>query len=773
MIIFKLALRVFFCFFIFQLPFYLLKASQIEDLDPNNLYSGRFQQIAPDDLEKINREALTEKLSKKPGFIEKFRFAAQHGSSFSMFHLGLICEKESHFDLARKWYILSFQNQWFQDPEKAYPSPAHTALAYTALQNLSQYFEKDFLKFFFSVHPKEFQSNGIVRVLTLREKYGRYEALASFYEVGIVEPYLSEAENRDKILWLTRECQKIANKVPNEIKTMINAFHSSHQMIEEHKLYEDAKFFIERNLFSFPPALHSLGWMYEEGYVGEKEGAIDFDKAAQFYRSAATPSSYTNLGRLYKNGKVGLLADNFRDYDRASYYLEHSGLPEAFQNLALLYRDGHVGASPDGTPNIKKAKEYFEKAGKFGYGYIAELYTEGYILNADGEFDYETAKTYLLQAVKAGDQTAQLKLGFLYSSGKFLDEDRHSKAEKYFLNVLNKSTDQSILSMTNHNLARLYTDIGEFEKAAGFYQSAGRVESFFNLALLNEHKFKQYDEALKYYNLANTARSWLGVLGLYQLKLIACSAEDVKESVQKINDLINEVSLEEHFYIKGVAEYYLGNWEESLAALDGALYFGSQEEELQGLMQELEDYLNKNGDAVPNAGVEDFQEESPLQEERVSLLSGKSQVKHIRAIMAKPIHKSSTPKSSIKTEKNIKNVISCVQKKDFNSLKQKHQELLNSIASNNSVDEDNTLKFLFTLDDYIEVKQRNNKYHVSIKNADLRKVLSSSEHTIGSHLAHSHVKARAHECLDPRFSKKLFKLLSYVISGGCFVESGF
>jgi hypothetical protein len=82
------------------------------------------------------------------------------------------------------------------------------------------------------------------------------------------------------------------------------------------------------------------------------------------------------------------------------------------------------------------------------------------------------------------------------------------------------------------------------------------------------HPNKSYENNLK----LSITKATLSLLGLYQLEYI--EPNSLKEKQKIINTAINEINTllpvlfkNDRHFIKGVAEYYMGNWESALISL--------------------------------------------------------------------------------------------------------------------------------------------------------------------------------------------------------------
>lgn len=226
--------------------------------------------------------------------IKKFLQAAQskHGAILATYHLGCICEERGNIDLAVRWYTLSFQNNWFQNPEKAYESSACRKLEQLGQQNI------------FLIHPKLSSSSakGPHELHSLAEKMARYLGLIQFYQNKTAEPYLTSEENQVKISRIEQERAALVKTNP-QVEEYMQSYAGYLQqgldcMKEDPRKAEK----IFENLKSIPDALHCRALVDETGY---KTGKPDYEKAAELYEQAGTPSSFFNLGKLYQFGLVG------------------------------------------------------------------------------------------------------------------------------------------------------------------------------------------------------------------------------------------------------------------------------------------------------------------------------------------------------------------------------------------------------------------------------------------------------------------------------------
>jgi Txe/YoeB family toxin of Txe-Axe toxin-antitoxin module len=237
---------------------------------------------------------------------------------------------------------------------------------------------------------------------------------------------------------------------------------------------------------------------------------------------------------------------------------------------------GHIGNNSP-RPDYKQAELYLRQAASHGYSNalckLGYLYLEGYIGTIDGNPDYKSAVKCLEEAAQSSDLPAKsnafYNLGVLHVKGHVNHNGlpNYGRAVDCFM--------QSTMPEASYNIGNLYEE--------GYVKGAG------------------YNEALEYYKKSNLPRAQIAMLGLYQLGRVKPKNENDKQEiiediVQKINPLLPTLPLEESYYIKGIAEYYLGNWEEAFISLQNALFLGNEEEGLSRLIEEIEEALEGQGE---------------------------------------------------------------------------------------------------------------------------------------------------------------------------------
>ncbi|WP_158961597.1 tetratricopeptide repeat protein [Myroides fluvii] len=175
------------------------------------------------------------------------------------------------------------------------------------------------------------------------------------------------------------------------------------------QFYQEA---LENN---YPFAAVRLGYMYEDGLVGE----VDAEKARDYFEIAANADLAEGLYQFARCNRYGIGgAENrtvaFELFEKALEY----GYNDANVDLALAYEEGAGGIEE----SPEKAVEYMTAAAEIGFSY-AQYKLGTYYLYAYGlEKDLELGRYWLEKANENGSALAMLTLGDYYLYG--YDEDQ-------------------------------------------------------------------------------------------------------------------------------------------------------------------------------------------------------------------------------------------------------------------------------------------------------------------------------------------------------------
>jgi len=143
----------------------------------------------------------------------------------------------------------------------------------------------------------------------------------------------------------------------------------------------------------YPPAMHNLGVLYQNGMVGL---AVDPARARAFYAEAAALDygpSMTGYGGYLINGTAGPadVVNAIRMFERAA----ELGDRDAHEWLGYVYEDG-IGVQPD----LKTARHHYIIAATLGLGTAQN--TAGYLLEFGdgGEIDLDRALDFYFSAIQ-------------------------------------------------------------------------------------------------------------------------------------------------------------------------------------------------------------------------------------------------------------------------------------------------------------------------------------------------------------------------------------
>ena len=158
----------------------------------------------------------------------------------------------------------------------------------------------------------------------------------------------------------------------------------------------------------FPPAEHSLGYCYEEGFGIKK----DIAQAIYWYIAAANHGnapSQTNLATIYLNGVNGA-----KDYEKAAYWFNAAavqGYALGQYNLARMY-EGGLGVDC----NLEKALELYLAAVRRGHIAAANNIGCIYFKSGNGPRNRSLAEEWFRYGSENGDALAQQNLERLIAS---------------------------------------------------------------------------------------------------------------------------------------------------------------------------------------------------------------------------------------------------------------------------------------------------------------------------------------------------------------------
>lgn len=368
----------------------------------------------------------------------------QHGSSIAMYQLGAICEYQKDMLQAVKWYVLSFQNEWFKNLSDLDQFPA-----YIALQRIAQ--EDQDIRRLLLLYPLDMEP------ATLVEKEECYSGLIKFYQHGTAEPYLTQKENQLKINRLAKEVQLILDKIRVEEQKLKNIHEEIRQItaqpikitqkildkenaiaqqrsrlanskvVTEKSVVDIQKIEIlnqEKELLELEVRMKDeLGKVLQEAEkeiskevtanknsVKQYEQLIEGIKYLKYQAYAEALACLLKAGflpdALYHLGWIYSHVNKYLDYKKAAACFTKAITPSAFYELGLLYQQGLV-PEVDKTVAYQLSIDYLTLSGT-----PEALCKLGVILY--GQEDYLQAQAYF---ERAGTSEAYLYLGYLYEKG--------------------------------------------------------------------------------------------------------------------------------------------------------------------------------------------------------------------------------------------------------------------------------------------------------------------------------------------------------------------
>ncbi len=540
--------------------------------------------LAEEKVENLIKEGIGLKISalRSPedmqGAITKLQQAAEseYGVIQAAYLLGRIGEGLNDTESAIRWYIISFQHNWLQDPKEAYQSNAYLRLNQLAEQG------NEIAQRVLLIHPAVNNPIG---------QYERVRNLIELYQNQTAEPYLNEEERKAKIARLKESLDGYLFNNPDAFglwkkgkENYVNAL----ELLGESK-YEEAKKLLLQITF-LPDACYELGNLYKKGYIGS--GLPDYRQAADLWAKANTPLAFYKLGKLYKKGRIGK-TDEKINYKKAKAYLVLAGTGKAHFHLGDLYLKKHIQLE-DTQVNDEKAKEHFEQSTKKGcmlaWTSLAYLCLEEHTDQLNNQPNYELAIIYLqkftskAQPLRKKDQALRSEslhnLGLIYLEGHVglkKDKPDYQKAQRYF--------EQANISPSFYLLGSLYEE--------------GHIGSTYSQK--DKKQVSNYQQALNYYVKSGTPEAKLAILRLYQLGCMKPPDPEeqqqiVKRTIHEIKDVLPQLTLDNYYYTRGMVAYYTGAWEDALINLQQALVFLGQdafftEKEIKKVIESLSSYL--------------------------------------------------------------------------------------------------------------------------------------------------------------------------------------
>ena len=247
-----------------------------------------------------------------------------------------------------------------------------------------------------------------------------------------------------------------------------------------------------KSLHLDPPVL-APDWMYLEN------GSDDIDLTTEYRiqrikSEAGVKSAFSLLAEMYYFGNGTAI-----NYDEALRWARvGAGVDNAWCHYLCGYMHLHgVATQPDKSVAIK----HLQRAAKLGNTSASKLYAETVLATSNDKRKIATAIKFLLSLAEGGDQSAQFRLGYLYSTGEKVEQ--------------------------SHDLS-----IHWYEKSA----AQGNSAALFNLGWKNEHGNgvdKNVELALQYYKKSAEAgfvRACEVLQGFYSDGVyVAQNAEEAKK----------------------------------------------------------------------------------------------------------------------------------------------------------------------------------------------------------------------------------------------------
>ena len=206
------------------------------------------------------------------------------------------------------------------------------------------------------------------------------------------------------------------------------------------------------------------GYCYQKGLGVE----TDYEKSMDYYRKAAElniPEAICDIGLLYKYGNGNVK----QDFDKAyEWYKKAADMnySEAMQHIGDMYANGEYGQKADGNNDYNAARTWYEKAIENGClkanVSLGVMYEYGF----GADTDYTKAYELFKKSAEHGNADAMWELGNLYNSG-YLPEDDENTALGWF----NKSATYGYTGAMV-SIGYIFEQKGDYEKAKECYMAA-------------------------------------------------------------------------------------------------------------------------------------------------------------------------------------------------------------------------------------------------------------------------------------------------------------
>ncbi len=340
-----------------------------------------------------------------------------------MYQIGFICEQQNDMLQAVKWYVLSFQNEWFKNLPDLDQSPGCIALQRIAREDQD-------IRRLILLYPLDTET-------TLVEKKERYSELIKFYQQGTAEPYLTYKENQLKIDRLAKEEQLVLERIKAEeqklkdihkdivqitaqpTKTTQKILDKENAILQQKSKLTKGKVVTRRSVFD----IHKIEVLNQEIKFLELEVRMkeELGKVLQETEKEISKKVATNKNSIHQYEQLikGIRCLKSQAYIEALKHLLQAGtLPDALYHLGWIY--SHV----DSYLDYKKAAACFTKSITPSAFYeLGLLYQQGLVPEVDKRAAYQLSIDYL---TLAGTPEALCKLGiFFYGRGEYLQAQAH------------------------------------------------------------------------------------------------------------------------------------------------------------------------------------------------------------------------------------------------------------------------------------------------------------------------------------------------------------
>lgn len=223
----------------------------------------------------------------------------------------------------------------------------------------------------------------------------------------------------EESMWSSIRKLDMLSKNNNALACLQMAFYEFHGLIAGYPRYiKSYNYYKIAADLNHPSANWAIGFMYYNGYIGEKN-KLDLQKAVEYFKKAISYGSVS-----------------------------------AINSMGLVYLEGKV---PSIKANKEKAMELFNEAimknNIFALNNIGKIYEENK--------DFVTAFSYFKKAADLGESWAANKVGEYYRLGNAIEKNM-AKAYEYYL----KSDENAIYSMSpwaKFNLAKYFYKVGNEE----------------------------------------------------------------------------------------------------------------------------------------------------------------------------------------------------------------------------------------------------------------------------------------------------------------------